>query len=343
MKDEHAVRSLRESSMSGRWHELADHVLAGRPISDEEALGVLRSSDEELLDVLAAAYRVRHRWFGNRVHLNFLVNAKSGRCGEDCGYCAQSVQSKADVSSYDLLSPEQILDGARVAAAHKAATYCIVSSGRGPSEREVETIAHVVPRIRQAYGLKICVSPGLLTPEQAERLKACGVSRVNHNLNTSERFYPRICTTHAYQERLATLRAVREAGLEICSGGIVGLGEDDVDVVELALRLGELKVEAVPVNFLIPIPGTRLESATDLNPRYCLKVLALFRLANPSCELRIAAGREIHLGSLQPMGLYPANSIFVGDYLTTKGQPPEEDYRMIEALGFEIVFDRSEP
>ena len=337
MKDEHDARSLCESSASGRWHELAVRVLAGHPLSGEEGLAVLRSSDEELLDVLAAAYRVRHRWFGNRVHLNFLVNAKSGRCGEDCGYCAQSAQSKADVPKYDLLGPEQILDGARVAAGRKAATYCIVSSGRGPLEQEIDTIAHVVPQIRQAHDLKICVSPGLLTPDQAARLKACGVSRVNHNLNTSERFYPRICTTHTYRERLATLRAVREAGLEICSGGIVGLGEDDVDVVELALRLGELDVEAVPVNFLIPIPGTPLESARNLNPRYCLKVLALFRLANPRCELRIAAGREIHLGSLQPMGLYPANSIFVGDYLTTKGQPPEEDYRMIEALGFEIA------
>jgi len=347
MKDEHDVRSLCQSSVSGCWHELADRVLDNHPLSEEEGLAVLRSSDEELLDLLAAAYRVRHRWFGNRVHLNFLVNAKSGRCGEDCAYCAQSARSKADVVKYDLLGPDKILDGARVAAAHKATTYCIVSSGRGPSEREIDTIAHVVPQIRQAYDLKVCVSPGLLTPEQAERLKACGVSRVNHNLNTSERFYPRICTTHTYQERLATLRAVREAGLEICSGGIVGLGEDDVDVVELALRLGELEVEAVPVNFLIPIPGTPLASCQchppKLNPRYCLKVLALFRLANPRCELRIAAGREIHLGSLQPMGLYPANSIFVGDYLTTKGQPPEEDYRMIEALGFEVAFEGSEP
>ena len=321
----------------GRWYELAGRVLEGHALTDDEGLAILRSRDEELLELLAAAYRIRHQWFGNWVHLNFLINAKSGRCGEDCGYCSQSKVSRADVPQYDLLDPEPILEGARVAAERAAGTYCIVISGRGPSEREIDVITRVVPRIRQRYPLKICVSPGLLTAEQAARLKACGVGRVNHNLNTSERFYPRICTTHTYQERLATLRVVREAGLEICSGGIVGMGEEEGDVVELALRLGELAVEAVPVNFLIPMAGTRLEAATDLNPRYCLKVLALFRFANPKGELRIAAGREIHLGSLQPLGLYPANSIFVGDYLTAKGQPAEEDYRMIEALGFEVA------
>jgi biotin synthase len=322
---------------SSRWHELAGRVLSGHRLTDEEGLAVLRSGDEQLLDLLAAAYRVRHRWFGNQIHLNFLINAKSGRCGEDCRYCSQSGVSQADIPKYNLLEAEALLDGARLAAQHQARTYCIVISGLKPLDEEIDTVAGLVPRIREAYDLKVCVSLGLLTAEQAARLKACGVGRVNHNLNTSERFYPKICTTHSYQQRLATLRAVRQAGLEICSGGIVGLGEEDVDVAELALRLGRLEAEAVPVNFLIPIPGTPLEAARRLNPRYCLKVLALFRLANPKCELRIAAGRELHLGSLQPLGLYPANSIFVGDYLTTKGQPPEEDFRMIEALGFRVV------
>ena len=162
------------------------------------------------------------------------------------------------------------------------------------------------------------------------------MDRVNHNLNTSQRFYPQICTTHAYQDRLETLRNVRQAGLEICSGGIVGMGEQDADVVELALRLGELRAEAVPVNFLLPIAGIRLEGSRPAQPRYCLKVLALFRLANPSGELRMAAGREVHLGPLQPLGLFAANSMFVGGYLTEPGRPPEDDYRMIEALGFTI-------
>jgi len=320
-----------------RWYDLADRVLEGHRLTAEEGLAILRSGDHELLDLLAAAYRVRHRRFGNRVALNFLINAKSGQCGEDCGYCSQSRVSKAEIPKYDLLEPEAVLDGARIAAERRAGTYCIVISGRGPLERELDRIAEIVPSIKEKHRLRICVSPGLLTSEQAARLKACGVDRVNHNLNTSERFYPKICTTHTYRQRLSTLRVVREAGLEICSGGIVGMGEEDEDVVDLALQFGRLGVEAVPINFLIPVPGTPLEGVCRLNPRYCLKVLSLVRLANPNGELRIAAGREIHLGSLQPLGLYPANSIFVGDYLTAKGQPPEEDYRMIEALGFEAV------
>lgn len=320
-----------------RWHQLAENVLGGHRLTVDEGLAVLRSPDEELLEVLGAAYRVRHRRFGNRVHLNFLINAKSGKCGEDCGYCSQSKFSATEIAEYAMLDEEEILAGAQMAAQCKAKTYCVVISGRRPLERDLATIASVVPRIKERHALRICLSAGLLKPADARRLKACGVDRVNHNLNTSQRFYPKICTTHNYQDRFDTLRAAKEARLEICSGGIVGLGEEDADVVELALRLGEFGVQAIPVNFLIPIPGTPLADAGGLNPRYCLKVLALFRLANPECDLRIAAGRELHLGSLQPLGLYAATSIFVGDYLTTKGQPPQEDYRMIEALGFEIA------
>ncbi len=322
-----------------RYHRLASRALGGHRLSSKEGLAVLRTPDRELLDLLAAAYRVRFRWFGNRVHLNFLVNAKSGLCGEDCAYCSQSAVSRAHVPRYGLLDDARILDGARLAAARRAGTYCIVTSGREPAEDVLRRIVRNVPQIKAAFPLRICLSPGFLTSEQARRLKGCGVDRVNHNLNTSERFYPRICSTHTYRQRLDTLEAVRQAGLEICSGGIVGMGEDAEDVVELALRLGSLGAEAIPVNFLIPIAGTPIGPARGLNPRYCLKVLCLFRLANPKAELRIAAGRQQHLGPLQPLGLYAASSIFVGDYLTTPGRPPEEDYRMIEALGFEPVLD----
>jgi biotin synthase len=177
----------------------------------------------------------------------------------------------------------------------------------------------------------------LLTPQQARELKACGVDRVNHNLNTSERFYGEICTTHTYADRVATLRAVRDAGIELCSGGIIGMGEAPRDVVEMAFALRDLDVESIPVNFLHAINGTPLACHKDLTPRYCLKVLAMLRLVNPDREIRIAGGRELHLGSLQALGLYAANSIFVGDYLTTKGQLPEADFQMIHDLGFEIV------
>jgi biotin synthase len=323
----------------GPWAHLASQVLDGRRLAAHEGLVILSSDDAELLDLLAAAYRVRHRWHGNRVHLNFLINARSGRCSEDCGYCSQSRVSKAEIPVYDLLEPKEILDGARAAAERNAGTYCTAISGLSPSGHDLDVMCDVVPRIKENWGLKVCFSPGLLDDRQAGRLGAAGVDRINHNLNTSERFYPQICSTHTYQQRLDTLRAVRDAGMEICSGGIVGMGERDEDVVELALRLSELKADAVPVNFLQPIAGTPLSGSGRLNPRYCLKVLALFRLANPRCELRIAAGREMHLGALQPLGLYAADSIFVGDYLTTKGQPPDDDYRMIEQMGFEVVVE----
>ncbi len=319
------------------WHELAERVLEGHRLTNEEGLAILASPDAELLALLDAAYQVRKRYFGNRVHLNFLISAKSGLCGEDCGYCSQSRVSSAEIPKYSLVDPDTLLDGARMAAERHAKTYCTVLSGRGPLEEDLEVITQVVPRIKAQWPLKICLSPGFLTREQARHLKECGVDRINHNLNTSRRFYPSICTTHTYQQRLETLQAVRSAGMEICSGGIVGMGEEAADVVELALAFGELAVDAQPINFLLPIPGTRLENVRRLNPRYCLKVLALMRLANPPTELRIAAGREEHLGPLQPLGLFPACSMFVGDYLTCKGQPPEEDYRMIEALGFEVV------
>ena len=226
----------------------------------------------------------------------------------------------------------------------KAKTYCIVTSGRGPGRRELDLVSELVPRIKEQYNLEVCVSSGLLRAEQAQRLKQCGVDRVNHNLNTSRRFYPQICTTHTFQDRLDTLWAVRGAGMEICSGGIVGMGEEDDDVVELALELGKLEVEALPVNFFTPVEGTPLTAARPKLPtaRYCLRALALFRLANPRADLRAAAGRELRLGWLQPLALYAASSMFVGDYLTTQGQPPSEDYQMIRDLGFEIVEDGAE-
>ncbi len=324
---------------AGRWHDLAERVLAGHRLSRDEALAVLASPDLELLDLLAAAYRVRQRYFGNTVQLYFLMNAKSGLCPEDCGYCSQSKVSSADIPRYNLLTRDKLLDGAKIAAERQSKTYCIVISARGPNEREMDAVTSIVPEIKRRYDLKICACLGLLTPEQAQRLKECGVDKVNHNLNTSEEFYSEICTTHSFQDRLDTLRAVRASGMQLCSGGIIGMGESDSDVVEMAFSLRELEVESIPVNFLNPIDGTPLAGVRRLNPRYCLKVLAMFRLANPASEIRIAGGRGVHLGSLQPLGLFPANSLFVGDYLTTKGQPPEADYHMIEELGFVITRD----
>ncbi len=325
------------SVSQSRWHALAAQVLDGHHLDRDEARAVLDSPDEELLDLLAAAYRVRHRAFGNTVQLFFLMNAKSGLCPEDCGYCSQSKVSEAEIPKYNLLSAPKLLEAARMAAAQNSKTFCIVISARGPTQREMDAVCEIVPKIKQEHDLNICACLGLLTPEQAKRLADAGVDKVNHNLNTSSRYYAEICTTHTYDDRVATLAACREAGLSLCSGGIIGMGEELDDVVSMALELRELKVESIPLNFLNAIDGTPLERTSALTPRDCLRALAMMRLVNPTAEIRIAGGRELHQRSLQPLGLYPANSMFVGDYLTTKGQLPEADEAMIHDLGFVIT------
>jgi biotin synthase len=229
------------------------------------------------------------------------------------------------------------MDAAKLAAERQSKTFCIVISARGPSQREIDFVCQITPRIKQEYGLNICACLGLLTPEQAKQLAAAGVDKVNHNLNTSERYYGEVCTTHTYADRVATLAACRAAGLQLCSGGIMGMGERDDDLIDMAFELRALEVESIPLNFLNAIDGTPLEGVDKVTPRDCLRGLAMMRMVNPAAEIRIAGGREIHLGSLQALGLYAANSIFVGDYLTTKGQLPEADYKMIEDLGFTIT------
>jgi biotin synthase len=319
------------------WRVLAERVLSGHALTEQEGLAILGAPDVELLEVLNAAYLIRRQYFGKTVQVYSLTNAKSGLCPEDCGYCSQSKVATSDIPQYRMLGREELLEGARRAVQRQAKTYCMVISARAPSEREMQAVEAIVPEIKQRHRLKICTSLGLLSAEQARRLKACGVDRINHNLNTSSDYYRRICSTHTYQDRLDTLRHVREAGLELCSGGIVGLGEEDVDVVRMAMELRELNVHSIPVNFHIPIEGTPLAGPSRLNPRYCLKALAMFRFANPDRELRIAGGRELHLGSMQCLGLYPANSIFAGNYLTTPGQAPDADRQMIEEMGFTVT------
>jgi biotin synthase len=322
---------------AGRWSQRAQRVLQGELVTPDEAKEILSAPKEEILEILAGAYRLRSQYFGNRVQLYFLVNAKSGICPEDCHYCSQSRISDAEIPKYKILSEEELLEGARRAVKLQSRTYCIVISGRSPTPQEMRTVTSVVPRIKSELGLHICACLGLLTPELARELKACGVDRVNHNLNTGEDHYDEICTTHTYADRVETLQAVRDAGLEMCSGGIIGMGEKDEHIVQMAFALRDLGVQSIPVNFLNPIEGTPLEGRQDLDPVRSLQTLAMFRFVNPDREIRIAGGREIQLRSLQPLGLFAANSIFVGDYLTTKGQLPARDYQMISDLGFQIV------
>ena len=315
---------------------LADRALAGDAPTRAEALAILAADDDELLPLLHAAFRVRRAHFGRKVKLNMLVNAKSGICPEDCGYCSQSIVSTAGVPKYQLLSRDVLLEGAREAWARRAGTYCIVASGRRPSRRELAEVTAAVRDIKRELPLKVCACLGLLSDDDARELKAAGVDRYNHNLNTSRDHHGAITTTHTYDDRVATVEAVKRAGISPCSGFIAGMRERDEQLVDVAFALRELDADSIPVNFLHAIPGTPLEGTRELEPRRCLKILALLRFVCPAKEIRVAGGREVNLGSLQPLALYPANAIFIGDYLTTAGQAAEADYRMIEDLGFEI-------
>ncbi len=325
------------------WFELADRSLAGDILPRDDARMVLRAPDADTLELLAAAYRVRRHYWGNRVRLHFLLNAQSGLCPEDCHYCSQSSVSTAEIEKYPMLARERILDAAGRAAALKAGTFCLVISGRSPGKRVFGKVLDAVREVRARYDLKVCTCLGLLNADQARRLAEAGVETVNHNLNTSEHFHGAVCSTHTFADRQATVEHVRAAGIKTCSGGIIGMGESDDDVIDLALSLRALDVRSVPVNFLIPIAGTPFADRRELDPQRCLRVLCLYRLLLPSQEIHIAGGREVHLRSLQPLGLYPANSIFIGDYLTTQGQPPVADFEMIRDAGFVLETPDGQP
>ncbi|MFF1613817.1 biotin synthase BioB [Amycolatopsis sp. NPDC058278] len=303
----------------------------------EELLGVLRTSDEDVLDVVTAASRVRRRFFGTRVKLNFLVNMKSGLCPEDCGYCSQRLGSKSDIVKYSWISTDEAVGNAERAIAAGAKRVCLVASGRGPGERDLDRISDTVGAIKGATpDVEVCVCLGLLKPGQAERLREMGADAYNHNLNTSAENYRDICSTHTFDDRVETVTAAKGAGLSPCSGAIFGMGESDDDVIDVALALRELDPDSVPVNFLIPFAGTPLEGRWELTPARCLRILALFRFLFPDVEVRLAGGREIHLRGLQPLALHLANSIFLGDYLTSEGQPGEDDLKMIADAGFVV-------
>ncbi|MGB3694434.1 MAG: biotin synthase BioB [Spirulinaceae cyanobacterium] len=316
------------------WNLLADQALAGEVLTREQGREVLQAPDEVLLSQLAAVYRIRHHYWQNKVRLHFLLNAQSGLCPEDCHYCSQSKISTAEIDKYPLLAQDKILAAAARAAQLKAGTFCMAISGRSPSELVFTKILEAIRAIKANYDLKVCTTLGLLSEEQTCRLAEAGVDRVNHNLNTSQEHHEDICTTHKFGDRMATIKNVQAAGITSCCGGIFGMGESDEDVIDLALSLRELQVTSVPVNFLIPIPGTPFADFSQLNPRRCLRILCLFRYLLPSQEIRIAGGREVHLRSLQPLGLYAANSIFIGDYLTTPGQGASQDWEMIRDAGF---------
>ncbi len=319
------------------WDQLVADALEDRPPRREVARALLQLPDEDTLRLVEAAWRVRRHFFGNRVKVNVLLNAQSGLCPEDCHYCSQSHISTAPIPRYRMLSVEEILDRARKAYAAGAQRFCIVTSGRGPHRRELETVLEATRRIKAELPLEICACMGILDEEQAHRLKEAGVDAYNHNLNTSPRHYARICSTHTFEDRVRTVQIALKAGLQTCTGVILGMGETDEDVLDMAYALRDAHAASIPVNFLIPIKGTPLgdgRTVRHLTPWACLRYLSVFRFVNPKAEIRASAGRELHLRSLQPLALMVANSLFLGDYLTEKGQAAEADWQMIEDLGF---------
>jgi biotin synthase len=324
-------------SSGSRFDAIADGVLAGTSLSRDDARAVLRCHTEQVPDLLRATFRVRHRHHGRRVKFCLLRNARSGLCPEDCHYCSQSAVSEAAIPRYRLDSVATLVLHARRAVTAGARRYCMVTSGRGPSEVDVDRFTLAARAIKAEFPeLELCVSLGIMDDEQALALKEAGIGWVNHNLNTSERFHPEICSTHTYADRMRTVRSVQRAGLSSCSGGIIGMGENDEDVIDLAFALRDLAVDSLPVNFLHPIEGTPLENTRQLDPGRCLAALCLFRLTNPATDLRVAGGRELNLGWFQSLALLVANSIFVDGYLTTPGQHAGEAHEMVASMGLEV-------
>ncbi len=299
---------------------------------------MLHWPDDRLPELLAATLKVREAFCGRRVKLCVLLNAQSGICPEDCNYCSQSKISEAPVQKYKLLPPERIHQDAQRAAGAGARRFCIVTAARGPRDKDIEQISQAVQMIRSdasTCSLEICTSLGLVSREQCDSLKQAGVDYVNHNLNTGESHYAKICSTHTYQDRVTTLEHVQAAGLKTCSGGIIGLGESEDDLLDLAFAVREMNIESIPVNFLLSIEGTRLQNRPFVSIEHALKVLCLMRLLNPTKEVRVSAGRE-KLGERQKDALCAANSLFVDGYLTTPGQGHEDVKAWIVEAGFEV-------
>ncbi len=326
------------------YQKLTTLSLNGELISDATCERLLTASEIDLLPLLDAAYQVRKTYFQNEVQLHILNNAQNGYCPEDCHYCAQASSATTDIEDYPLKPDAEILSEAERAHKSGAYRYCIVMSGRGPSPKRVAHLAKLIRTVKAHYPIEVCLSAGLIDVESAGILKEAGLDRLNHNLNTSEAHYPQICSTHNYQDRMDTLQAAQTVGLACCSGVIVGMGEGTDDLIKVAKELRQLEVASLPVNFFLPISGTQLSESvpaqrsvpTTLTPDYCLRVLCLYRFLNPRAEIRIAAGREHHLRSMEVMALYPANSMFIDGYLNAEGSTASRTLEMIRDAGFTV-------
>ena len=318
--------------------QLATRILDGTPATEAEALSVLQASDSELLELVAAGGRLRRAYFANTVKVNYLVNLKSGLCPENCNYCSQALGSTAPILKYSWLKTEEAMEQAAAGLRGGATRVCMVSSGRGPSDRDIDKVTEMVGAIKgENPDVEVCACLGLLKDGQAERLKDAGVDAYNHNINTAESHHDTIVQTHTYADRVETVGKAKSAGLSPCSGLIAGLGETDEQLVEALFALRELESDSIPVNFLMPFDGTPYENTWELSPAKCLKILTMARFVCPDREIRIAAGREMHLRSMQGLALNVANSIFLGDYLTSEGQDAAADLELIKDNGFVVL------
>ncbi|WP_338539015.1 biotin synthase BioB [Janibacter terrae] len=324
--------------MTTTFDQLADRILEGGRATEADALAVLRTDDTEVMAAVVAAARLRREHFGNTVKVNYLVNLKSGLCPENCSYCSQALGSQAPILTYSWLSTDEAIDQAAAGLRGGATRVCLVASGRGPSDRDVDRVVAMTEALKEANeGVEVCACLGLLKDGQAERLRTAGVDAYNHNINTAESHHDAVVQTHTYEDRVDTIGRATSAGLSPCSGLIAGLGESDEQLVEALFALRDLDVDSIPVNFLMPFDGTPLADTWELTPLRCLRILTMARFVATDREVRIAGGREMHLRSLQAVALQVANSIFLGDYLTSEGQAAQADLEMLADNGFVVL------
>jgi biotin synthase len=314
--------------------QIGDEVLEGKVLSLSEAKKLLGTDDLDIVDLIAAAHQIRHRYLGNTVDLCTLLSAKSGRCSEDCKFCAQSAHYHGECETHELLEVEEMVQAAHEVASEGGQRFCIISSGKRLDEKDFERVIEAAKHIRQETQLKLDCSLGLISKEQAKALRDAGVERYNHNLETAPGFFEEICTTHTFTERVETLHFLIENGFSLCSGGIIGMGETPEQWMELVFLLRDLGVDCIPVNVLNPRPGTPLEHMVPPSPLEVLRIIAVMRLAAPTTHIKLAGGRELNLRDFQAAALWAgATGMIIGGYLTTSGRAQEDDYQMLKDLG----------
>lgn len=314
----------------------AGYVLNGGKLNRRQIDIVLEQSRTELFDLLYWANRIREKFFGNKIKLCCIIPGKLGGCEQDCKFCAQSARYKTHLGKAQIVSDGEILEAVAQAKRNGVANFGIVYSGKTIPEGQFVRLEDLIKKIKSEFGLSVCASVGMITQEQAQRLARAGLSRYNHNLETSQRHFSNIVTTHTYADRVKTIKAAKQAGLGICAGGIFGIGENDDDRVDMALELRGLGADMVPMNFLHPIEGTPLGEAHTLQPKEILRIIAIYRFILPQTNLKIAGGRVLNLRDLQSWIFYAgATSILSGNYLTTTGRAVAEDMQMLKDLGLE--------